>query len=214
VNILKDFSAIIFDMDGVLWNTGNAHAEAFRQILEPLQMPVPDYKDIAGRRTDEVIISIMTSAGIDFTSEQINTMTAAKRSLARKIISSKPPVTAYCYEVLEKLSRHHRLGLVSSANASSVALFLQSSATDKFFAMVMSGESVTKSKPEAEIYIEACRRLAVKTSDVIVVEDSVNGIHAAHLAGIKVIAVRGTSTEEELKSTGVLSIIDDLRQLL
>jgi len=198
----------------VLWHTGNAHAEAFRQIFEPLNLPVPDYKDIAGRRTDEVIISVMTSAGIGFTSEQINAMTEVKRSLARKIISSNPPVADYCYEVLDKLSRHHRLGLVSSASASSVELFLQSSSTVKFFAMVMSEESVAKSKPAPDIYIEACRRLAVKTSDVVVVEDSVNGIRAAHLAGIKVIAVRGTSPEEELKNEGVLSVIDDLRQLL
>lgn len=214
MSLPENFSTVIFDMDGVLWHTNDAHAEAFRQIFEPFHLAAPAYKEIAGRRTDEVIQSVMAAAGIELTPEKLSEMIELKREAAGRIISLKPPVADSCYEVLEQLSRQHRLGLVSSASASSVNLFLQTSSTDKFFDMIMSGECIKRSKPAPDIYIEACRRLGVNASEVVVVEDAISGIRAAKNAGIKVIAVRGTSPEEELKREDVLLIINNLRELL
>ena len=46
-----------------------------------------------------------------------------------------------------------------------------------------------KIKPAPDLFLEAARQLNVNPSDCIVIEDSHNGMHAAHDAGMKVIAV-------------------------
>lgn len=59
-----------------------------------------------------------------------------------------------------------------------------------WFDLVISGESVKKSKPDPEIYLKAAELLGVLPSECIAIEDSTVGITAAHRAGVKVVALK------------------------
>ena len=57
------------------------------------------------------------------------------------------------------------------------------------FDVIVCGDMVTKSKPNPDIYLKACELMKVDPEDCYAVEDSYNGIRAAHAAGMKAIMV-------------------------
>ena len=54
--------------------------------------------------------------------------------------------------------------------------------------MVVSSEEVPRGKPAPDVYLEAARRLGVEPAQCAAVEDSSNGLRAAHAAGMRVLA--------------------------
>ena len=58
-----------------------------------------------------------------------------------------------------------------------------------YFDQIIGGDMVERSKPEPDIFLEACRRLGSKPENCYVIEDSYNGIRAAHAAGMHPIIV-------------------------
>jgi beta-phosphoglucomutase-like phosphatase (HAD superfamily) len=57
------------------------------------------------------------------------------------------------------------------------------------FAATVSSEEVPRGKPHPDVYAEAVRRLGIDPGHVVAVEDSGNGIRAAHAAGLTVITI-------------------------
>ena len=57
------------------------------------------------------------------------------------------------------------------------------------FDVIVCGDMVTKSKPNPDIYLKACELMKVDPKECYAVEDSYNGIRAAHAAGMKAIMV-------------------------
>ncbi len=212
--IPPETKAVIFDMDGVLWQSDGAHEEAYRRTLEPLGINVPPYHMIAGRRTDEVIKSLLTDQGIHCTEDNVVRLTAKKRAAAHRLLGKLRPVAKNCQPVLRSLAIRWRLALVSSASADNVELFLKSSGTGPLFSVILTGNDVTRAKPDPTIYMAALSRLAVSAAEGVVVEDAVSGIRAARRAGIRVIAMEGTCTATELGREDILAVITDLADLL
>jgi len=65
------------------------------------------------------------------------------------------------------------------------------------FAVVLAGDMVSKKKPDPEIYNLALEKTGLKPDEVIVVEDSRNGVLAARAAGLRVVATTNGYTEKE-----------------
>ena len=61
---------------------------------------------------------------------------------------------------------------------------LASAGIDRYFTAVVGGDTVKHSKPDPEIFLTACEALSVAPEEAIAVEDSHNGIRAAHAAGM------------------------------
>lgn len=209
----KDVQAIIFDMDGVLWQTNSIHKTAYCQVLEPLGISLPDYRSMAGRRTKEVIKELLNSANLEVTADQLDQLTVAKQTKANQLIRLNPPFANSHYSVLSNLAKHYRLALASSSSKGNLQLFFEVSHTAKFFEVALSGEDVICAKPSPEIYLKVLKVLSLRPPDVIVVEDSINGIRSAHSAGMEVIAITGTHEREELLSQpGVIAVIENLEE--
>lgn len=84
------------------------------------------------------------------------------------------------------------------------------------FNLVLTRDDVENGKPEPDIYMEALRRLGLTSSECLVIEDSVNGIRAAQMAGIDVFAVTNSITRESVHHCKLLDshfVVDDLDQL-
>ena len=86
-----------------------------------------------------------------------------------------------------------------------------------YFDKVVCGDMVKRSKPEPDIFLKACEELQVNPSDAYAVEDSYNGIRAAHAAGMRPIMVPDMAepTEEmERLSEVVLPSLFEVKQYL
>jgi HAD superfamily hydrolase (TIGR01509 family) len=91
-------------------------------------------------------------------------------------------------DAVRALARRFRLALASSANREVIDAVLHSAGLDDAFAATVSSEEVARGKPAPDVYLEAARRLGVDPAHAVAVEDSSNGLRAAHAAGMRVIA--------------------------
>ncbi len=91
---------------------------------------------------------------------------------------------------MRRLGQRWPLGLATSANREIIELFLELSGLDESFSVTLSTEEVGEGagKPAPDVYLKACDRLGVTPRRAAAVEDSSNGLRAAHAAGMRVIA--------------------------
>ena len=107
-----------------------------------------------------------------------------------------------------------RLGLASSSNRSVIDAVLDVSGLASLFEATVSSEEVARGKPAPDVFLEAARRLDVPPARCVAVEDSGNGIRAAHDAGMRVLAIpnlRYPPPDDALAlADAVLGSIDEL----
>jgi HAD superfamily hydrolase (TIGR01509 family) len=99
------------------------------------------------------------------------------------------PLIDGAVESVRALAERWPLALASSANREVIDLVLELSGLADSFQATVSSEEVAKGKPSPDVYLEAARRIEISSQRCVAVEDSANGIRAAHDAGMKVVAV-------------------------
>jgi HAD superfamily hydrolase (TIGR01509 family) len=99
------------------------------------------------------------------------------------------PLLPGAAETVASLAEHWPLGLASSSPRDVVDAVLDLAGIAGRFRAVVSSDEVATGKPAPDVYLEAARRLGVAPTDAVAVEDSTNGIRAAHAAGLAVVAV-------------------------
>lgn len=93
---------------------------------------------------------------------------------------------------------NYKLAVASSAsNADEI---IKKLGLDEYFEFVLTGKDVKNNKPNPEIYTKALKKLNFSENDVIVIEDSVNGITASLKANIKTIGVKRGKKLPELEN--------------
>jgi HAD superfamily hydrolase (TIGR01509 family) len=103
------------------------------------------------------------------------------------------------------------IAMASSAPRVNIDFVLQRTSTSCFFNKIFDASSVKKGKPDPEIYLKTIDSLSILPKNCIVIEDSLNGILAAKVAGAKVIGITTTHNANELPPVNL--IIDNFEQL-
>ena len=99
------------------------------------------------------------------------------------------PLLPGALETVRALAARWPLGLASSSNREIIDVFLERSAgSATCFGATVSSEQVDRGKPAPDVYLETARRLDVDPRSCVAIEDSANGLRAAHAAGMPVIA--------------------------
>jgi HAD superfamily hydrolase (TIGR01509 family) len=99
------------------------------------------------------------------------------------------PLIDGAVESVRRLAGRWPLGLASSSNRPLIDLALAEMGVADLFRATVSSEEVPRGKPAPDVYLEAARRLGVPPERIAAVEDSANGIRAAHAAGMRTIAI-------------------------
>lgn len=124
-------------------------------------------------------------------------------------------------ELLEQLP--HPVCVASSSTLRRLKLNLTYAGLyDRFFPHIFSTEMVARGKPHPDIFLYAAAQMGFAPEDCIVIEDSVNGVLAAHAAGIDCFGFTGgghcdAAQAERLREAGATEIVchmDDLARLL
>ncbi len=210
----SNLQAVLFDMDGVLFESIAAHKKAFRTLLKEIGIKKFNYSDVAGMSTRNALKSILKKSAIPFTLKQLSKWTTRKQHLSYNELKKRPSIRSGTSQTLNTLRRHFVLGLVSSAGNEKIRLFLKASQTRPFFSFVISGEDVRQAKPHPQIYRLAIRKLKMKPEKILVVEDSVSGVKSALAAGTRVVALRGTCPGSVLRKAGAPKVLNHLRDLI
>ncbi len=174
---------VVFDMDGVLLDSTACHSQAFGEVLIPLGILNFSYARFAGWRTPEVFRTVFLEAGLRMTETEIADCSHKKSARSRQLLEENSQIFTCNTPVVSKLSALYPLALASSGSRGSVENFLEKSGLRGAFRVVMSGDDVSRAKPDPEIFLRAVAGLNLPSSSCIVVEDAESGIQAARAAG-------------------------------
>jgi HAD superfamily hydrolase (TIGR01509 family) len=94
------------------------------------------------------------------------------------------------------------IGVCTTSNEQAARAITEKILVDIKFDIVLAGDIVSKKKPDPEIYNLALSRTGLKPEEVLVVEDSRNGVLAAKAAGANVVVTTNSYTEKEDVSSG------------
>lgn len=207
MNNSPDLKAIIWDMDGTMFDTEQLDLSCWEEICmaHGYKEPRPTLVSCIGknvRDTDEIL---MRHFGSDF---DIASLRAEQHALLQKKIDEFGiPIKDGILETLAWTATHSiPNGLASSSNRARIIANLETSDLCKHFDVIIGGDQITQGKPDPEIFLKAAEELGVRPEECIVFEDSQYGIIAANEAGMHVVMIPDliSPTDEILKRTNYL----------
>jgi HAD superfamily hydrolase (TIGR01509 family) len=188
---MKQFQALIFDLDGLLIDTERVALAAFTDTCTQFGLQ-EDHSEIfvrcigANETRGREILRQGLSGKVDYQQfEEHWTRRCIERMAAEPVA-----VKAGAHELLERLSL---LCIPAAVATSSRTARARQKLTDTgllhHFAAVIGGDQVTHSKPAPDIYLHAAAALAVPPARCLALEDSENGVRAAVRAGMTVVQI-------------------------
>lgn len=184
------FKAVVFDMDGVLFDTEMICLEAWKQVGEDYHIEDIERTAIGciGLNLTDTKAFFQNKYGADidfaFYKEECS------RHIREKIEKDGLPLKPGVKEILTFLkNRECRIALASSTAKSGVLKHIDRAGISQFFEVVIGGDMIEHSKPLPDIYLLACRELGIMPEQAIAIEDSPNGLRSAHAAGMYPIMV-------------------------
>lgn len=203
------YKAVIFDMDGVIIDSEIIFLECFKEVLQE-QHSCLHKKDLT------TMVGLNAKQGIrilaDLCDNPGEIMELYDNKLRKLKLNYSSILNTGVRELLAFLKEKGlKVGLASSADAKDIFEVLEETKLGGYFDLLLSGERFRERKPNPEIYIHAARRLQVKTSECIVIEDSAYGIEAGKAAGAYVIAKEELRIPVEQKGADI--ILPDIHRI-
>ncbi|HDZ05115.1 hypothetical protein LCGC14_0081780 [marine sediment metagenome] len=209
----------IFDLDGVIVDTAKYHYLAWHKLAKELGFEFTKeqnelFKGVSRKRCLEILLDI---GGITATQKQFDTWMVEKnvdylayieKMDASEILPDVPRVLEY----LKKKNVPIALGSASK-NAKPI---LEKVNLLPYFDSIVDGNSVTKAKPDPEVFLIAASNLGIAANSCVVFEDAVAGIQAANAANMVSIGI-GDDTilnEANYNFKDFTEISDDFLELL
>ena len=183
-------------MDGVLTDSEPLYHLSINQVLanHGLALSEEANKETLGTTVDYTWNWLMRHFGLE---GDLSQWIAEYDEVVLKNLKEKVVPSPGVYELLDGLkARGLRLALASSSQGNWVEAVLSTLGVQDRFDVVISGEMVTKGKPDPEIFLLTARRLALPPQRCLVIEDSPHGIKAGKRAGMRVIVVLTPYTQD------------------
>ncbi|MBI2654281.1 HAD family phosphatase [Candidatus Woesearchaeota archaeon] len=186
---------VIFDMDGVIADSLGVHNKAFIQLFRKykLKLTKNDIKSTYGKSTKENLKNLKRKYNMK---TPLNKLIKERDSILMGMIYKIKQIPG-AVKLIKELSSLKKLAVASSSRRQIIKKILKNLKIEKFFSVVVSSEDVVKSKPNPDILLFTKRKLGLKKDELIVIEDSRNGIIAAKRAKIKCIAIPNKYTKNE-----------------
>lgn len=179
-------SALLFDIDGTLFDTNEANVAAYRATFKQLGLhfSASKYRQAFGLRFPEM----MKQLSPDADAQTLARVKATKANYYKDHMHLVRPNSGLL--ALATSAKQYRRALVTTGSHKNIMLLLQHFKVDlRQFEFVITGEDVKHGKPNPECYQIAIKRFKVKPSECLVFEDSDHGVQAAQAAGTQVVRV-------------------------
>lgn len=212
---MKDLDLIIFDMDGLLFDTERPSYIAMKEAMGKcgFNFSLENYKEIAGlldHKCDEYLQEVY---GKDFSFEQIlqDYQEGFRNILEKEGLSIKPGVE----KLLDMLDyKGFMKCIASSSSRETIKKYLIKTGLINRFDFYIGGDEVKMGKPHPDIFLEACKRANTSPKSSLILEDSLNGLRAAVEANIKCIVVPDLFEPDEEMKKNAYGVAADLNQVI
>lgn len=189
--------AVIFDMDGVLFDTENIAQQCWEKAAEITGWTDwrETYHKVVGSTMEVQNRELENALGKEG-AEQFHQAIRSQFNVGFGVrpLPQKPGV----HEVLNVLKEHGIAVAVASSTVKEYVIRNTSDAhLDGYFDAMIGGDQIKNSKPAPDIFLAAAEALGASPEKCYVVEDSFNGIRSAHAAGTHPIMVPDVLTPTE-----------------
>ncbi len=187
--------AVIFDMDGVILNSIPTHYRSLRDMFKEIGI---DYS------FQEFVRNDVTAGSMNLIPRVLKEHgkkgdAAALLRRKEKLLKKNIQMFAGVKQLIILLRKDgYKLAVGSGGSRRFVHLMLKKHKLKKYFPVVVTG-SEARQKPHPDIYVKAAKKLGLRPSQCVVIEDSKNGVTAAHRAGMKVIGHKVAIEKQDLK---------------
>lgn len=196
--IMKSIEAVIFDMDGMLFDTERISLGYWKKLSKKYGYDMNDetYISLIGRSYNAFNEMLLRKYGINFPIDKIRD--EKNIEMLKFLEDNGAPIKPGAYELLNFLFENgYKIALATSTpRGRAVDLLERAGIKDKFKAIVC-GDDVVNSKPNPEIFLKAAEIMAVNPENCIVLEDSPAGIEAAYNGGMVPINVPDLKQPDE-----------------
>lgn len=192
-----EFSTAIFDLDGTLVDTEPFYSEATQIVLEPYGKEfTKDFKrKIMGGDALTGASMIVEKFDLKMTPREF----LEKREKHLRALFPSATEIKGAGEYLHRLKvARTRIALATSSSKTLCEIKIGHRDWSNIFECKIYGDDpeLLRSKPAPDIFILCAQRMAVSPENIIVFEDSKNGIQAAKGAGMKVVGIRNEFMSE------------------
>lgn len=217
---MKKFEAVIFDMDGLMFDTERLGNQIWKKVAKELHIDAPSdmFLRVIGRTKADGKKIMKETIGKEFDYEKVKDK--RMEYYYKYIEEHGTPIKKGLIELLDYLDKNNIKKAIASSSYIDVVSFLLKNANivDRFN-VIITGDEVKNGKPNPEIFIKASSKLKIEPSKCLVLEDSNPGIKSANLAGMESILIPDLlkPTEESRKlvlkeCSSLLDVIEILEQ--
>jgi len=181
--------AVVFDLDGLMFNTEEIYDKVGDELLSRRgKIMTPELKRIMiGRRAQESLTVMIDMHGLNDT---VDELIAESHEMFFEAAAGRLAPMPGLHELLEYIDSNQLLKAVATSSSHAyVRRVVAPFGMLERFPVILASEDVTQGKPHPEIYLQAAERLGIFPADMMVLEDSQNGVNAAASAGAVAVAV-------------------------
>lgn len=194
---MKQHTAAIFDMDGVIIDSGPIHMRAWEQVLERhhISFESSRFRNVFGMRDSEVVPHLIGM----MSDEQTHALMNEKSQLFQEYIRSQAMIVPGVADFIAVLhDRGIHAGLASLARPEEIRTVLEVAGLVDILPTVITGQQPLRDKPAPDIFLAAAYRMGVDPEASVVFEDAISGIEAARAAGATTVAITTSYSPGEL----------------
>ncbi len=188
---------VLWDMDGVIADTGEFHYLAWSRTLEAFHIPYSRelFLETFGMNNRAILERLLGREGDDGIKAKIDFQ---KEVLFRQVIHGQAQPLPGVLETLHYLkSAGVRQAIASSAPPENVNALVDELKIRENFAAIVSGYNMA-GKPAPDVFLAAAKAIGVQPVNCLVIEDAVTGVEGAKRAGMACLAVTNTNPAEKL----------------
>jgi beta-phosphoglucomutase len=203
---------VIFDLDGVIVDSHPAHKRAWAKFFASLGKDISEHDlefILEGNKRSDILRHFLG----ELTDQQVKHYGAQKEALFKSSAQDVRPNNGL-EEFLDQIDRAQiPIALASSASRGRAQYMLEQLNLKDRFRVIVTGDDVTEGKPNPEIFRLAAQGLGVQPRNILVCEDSVNGIDAAKKVGMKCLAIAANGRATTLQAAGADKVILDFTEV-
>lgn len=203
--------AIIFDMDGLMIDSERVTYEGYQIICKKYgyEMDYSFYETLLGFPMAVIRERFLEHFDEHFPMETI--IDEVHSYMAIRFEKEGIPMKPGLMEILEFAKKQgYGAAVATSSDRNRVDTILVQAGIEGYFQGVVCGDEVKNGKPNPEVFIKCCEKLAVSPQEAWVIEDSQMGILAASRAGIRCICVPDLKQPEKEYRDLAYDVVDTL----
>lgn len=186
------YTAIIFDLDGVICHTDKYHYQAWKAVADELGIYFDEtinnrLRGVSRMESFEIILERYEGS---MTKEEKENWTTKKNDIYKELLKNMSPadLSAEVKDTLDEL-RNRGAKLAIGSSSKNAKFILGQLGIGDYFDAISDGNNISNSKPDPEVFVKAAAFVNEKPENCMVVEDAKAGLEAAIAGGMDCAAI-------------------------